>query len=103
VVKKAVYLYQQTSTITQTETDMTRKDKKELAIKNKIQDLKMYCEQITKTLQTTSVTEIEENIMTDNFYNSHQIIFNLETYGQETKPIFEVDNDPEQTWCRICY
>ena len=82
---------------------MTRKEKKELAIVNRIEELKMYCAEITRTLQTTTVTEIEENIMSENFYNSHQIIFNLETYKQETKPTFEIDNDPIETWGRICY
>lgn len=71
---------------------MTRRAKKELAIKNRIDELQNFCNQITEKVQTlTDKQEISD--LYDVWESAKSIIDNLQVYKQESLPIKMYDEN----------
>ena len=71
---------------------MTRKEKKELAIVNRIKELENFCNQITEKVQIMTDKEEISNIY-DVWESARNIIDNLQVYKQESNPIKMYDEN----------
>lgn len=85
-------MYQQNDSITNQRTDMTRREKKELAIVNRIKELENFCNQIAEKVHTLTDKEEISNLY-DVWGSARDIIINLQVYKQEATPIKILDEN----------
>lgn len=71
---------------------MTRREKKELAIVNRIKELENFCKQITEKVHTSTDKEEISNLY-DVWGSARDIIINLQVYKQEATPIKILDEN----------
>jgi len=72
--------------------DMTRREKKELAIVNRIKELENFYKQITEKVHTSTDKEEISNLY-DVWGSARDIIINLQVYKQEATPIKILDEN----------
>jgi len=71
---------------------MTRREKKELAIVNRIKELENFYKQITEKVHTSTDKEEISNLY-DVWGSARDIIINLQVYKQEATPIKILDEN----------